>query len=282
MSSGEKENIDTDNTSTPIRIDGRTLEGGGQLVRNALALSALTSIPVTIDHIRGNRKGKTGLKGSHTAAVKFLTEVCGGEVLGAHVGSTQITFFPRRRQTDEQNSDASAAVENVAINEPHIKPEYNIRQSTPGSIFLIFQALYPYLLHAGARLHGCSPIRLNITGGTNVSFSPSYDYIAQVLVPNFAKLGLPHLSVELHRRGWSTGQFDLGSVTFVVYPLGCSPKEDTTSAQHKSRGVNPNEVSENHPHVSEYQTHMRRSYTTPLRNFRTSISETIAAVLSPA
>ncbi|GAD97365.1 RNA 3'-terminal phosphate cyclase, putative [Paecilomyces variotii No. 5] len=250
MASREKENVNTD-ISTPIRIDGRTLEGGGQLVRNALALSALTAIPVTIDHIRGNRKGKTGLKGSHTAAVKFLTEICGGEVVGAHVGSTQITFFPRGRQTDEQNSNPPAAVENIAINEPFIKPEYNIQQSTPGSIFLIFQALYPYLIYAGARTHRHSPIRLNITGGTNVSLSPSYDYIAQVLVPNFAKLGLPHLSVELHRRGWSTGPLDLGSVTFVVYPLGHSSKTDTTSTKHESHGVNPNEVGGNHPHVSE-------------------------------
>lgn len=217
-----------------IRIDGRTLEGGGQLVRNALALSALTSTPVTIYNIRGNRKGKTGLKGSHTAAVRFLAEICGGEVLGASVGSSQITFLPRRRQTDAQDASPSTVLEKLTLNEPYIKPEYNIRQSTPGSIFLIFQAVYPYLLHAGARTYARCPIRLNVTGGTNVSFSPSYDYIAQVLVPNFAKLGLPHLSVDLHRRGWATGPLDIGSVTFVIYPLGCSPTKDYADGAKES------------------------------------------------
>ncbi|RWQ96185.1 putative RNA 3'-terminal phosphate cyclase [Paecilomyces variotii] len=207
MASGEKEETNI------VRIDGRTLEGGGQLVRNALALSALTSIPVTIDHIRGNRKGKTGLKGSHTAAVKFLAEICGGQVLGARVGSSQITFYPQGR-----------------LNEPCIKPEYTIQQSTPGSIFLVFQALYPYLLYAGARTHAHWPIRLNVTGGTNVSFSPSYDYIAQVLVPNLEKLGLPHLSVNLNRRGWGTGPLDLGSVTFEISPLTCGPTKDATNS----------------------------------------------------
>ncbi|KAJ9263451.1 hypothetical protein DTO212C5_7537 [Paecilomyces variotii] len=214
MASGEKEETNI------VRIDGRTLEGGGQLVRNALALSALTSIPVTIDHIRGNRKGKTGLKGSHTAAVKFLAEICGGQVLGARVGSSQITFYPQGR-----------------LNEPCIKPEYTIQQSTPGSIFLVFQALYPYLLYAGARTHAHWPIRLNVTGGTNVSFSPSYDYIAQVLVPNLEKLGLPHLSVNLNRRGWGTGPLDLGSVTFEISPLTCGPTKDATSAHDKSSCV---------------------------------------------
>lgn len=40
-----------------IEIDGRTGEGGGQVVRVAVALAALTTQPVRITNVRGNRKG---------------------------------------------------------------------------------------------------------------------------------------------------------------------------------------------------------------------------------
>ena len=41
-----------------VRIDGRTGEGGGQVVRVAVALAALTGTPIRIDNVRGNRAGK--------------------------------------------------------------------------------------------------------------------------------------------------------------------------------------------------------------------------------
>ena len=44
----------------PIQLDGRTGEGGGQLVRIASALAAVTSQPVLIFHVRGNREGSRG------------------------------------------------------------------------------------------------------------------------------------------------------------------------------------------------------------------------------
>ncbi|KAF9894090.1 hypothetical protein FE257_009063 [Aspergillus nanangensis] len=188
-----------------IHLDGRTLEGGGQLVRIAVALSALTRQPVTIDHIRGNRQGKKGLKGSHLAAIKFLADVSGSSVSGAGLGSSTLGFRPSSR---------TAAI----IVQSNIK----IQLPTAGSVFLVFQALYPYLLHAssqGSLDTGGSPITLAITGGTNVSFSPSFDYVSQVVVPNFSRIGLPHLSVHLNRRGWATGPFNLGTVTIILDPL---------------------------------------------------------------
>ncbi|KAL4933166.1 putative RNA 3'-terminal phosphate cyclase [Aspergillus undulatus] len=76
----------------------------------------------------------------------------------------------------------------------------------PGSVFLVFQALYPYLLHSTS----ADQIRLSITGGTNVSSSPSYDYVNQVLIPNFARVGLPPLAKQLEKRGWASDQGHLG------------------------------------------------------------------------
>jgi RNA 3'-terminal phosphate cyclase len=39
----------------PIVLDGRTGEGGGQLVRLAIGLAALVGQPIRITNIRGNR-----------------------------------------------------------------------------------------------------------------------------------------------------------------------------------------------------------------------------------
>lgn len=47
-------------TMKPIELDGTTGEGGGQLVRVAVGLSALTSQPVRIVNVRGNRQGGRG------------------------------------------------------------------------------------------------------------------------------------------------------------------------------------------------------------------------------
>ncbi|RMJ27949.1 hypothetical protein PHISP_01146 [Aspergillus sp. HF37] len=200
--------------SNTICLDGRTLEGGGQLVRNAVALSALTGQAVAIHHIRGNREGKRGLKKSHLAGVSLLAEVSESEAKGAEVGSSSLHFFS---QNQLPNGAPDSPQRHRLLSPKPIQPEYNIHLPTAGSVFLVFQALYPYLLYAGASQ--ARPIRLNLTGGTNVSHSPSYDYVSQVLAPNFGRLGLPRLEVQLRKRGWATGPVDLGTVTLLVDPL---------------------------------------------------------------
>ena len=56
----------TSEVPEPVRLDGSTLEGVGQLLRIAVALSALLSKPIAIDNIRGNRT-PPGLKLQHAA-----------------------------------------------------------------------------------------------------------------------------------------------------------------------------------------------------------------------
>ncbi|KAJ5983184.1 hypothetical protein N7481_005283 [Penicillium waksmanii] len=208
-----------------ITLDGRMLEGGGQLVRNALALAALTGRPVTINHVRGNRGGKTGLKASHAAAVKLLGDISGSKVTGGQVGSRSVTFEPPEFEREESPAERLAVPSPmlVPLSSVSPKPEYNILLSTPGSVFLIFQAIYPYMLWVGSQ-PTIEKIRVNITGGTNGTNSPSYDYATQVMLPNFKKLGLPSAEVILHKRGWSNGVVGMGSVSFHINPLEPSTK----------------------------------------------------------
>lgn len=206
-----------------VYLNGQTLEGGGQLVRIAIGLSALTGRPVSIDHVRGNREGKKGLKRSHAAAVQLLAEISGSKVSGGEVGSQSLNFFPQ--------STRSKSGPLLDLSQVTVKSEYEIKLTTAGAIFLVFQALYPYLLHVGSQ--AAAPfVKVNITGGTNATYSPSYDYAAQVIAPNFAKLGLPPLSIILHRRGWTTGPVDLGAVTFLVHTLGSG---NTSDGQNQSK-----------------------------------------------
>ena len=44
----------------PIELDGRTGEGGGQLVRIAVALASVAGVPIRITNVRGNRPGGRG------------------------------------------------------------------------------------------------------------------------------------------------------------------------------------------------------------------------------
>lgn len=220
-----------------VHLDGRTLEGGGQLVRIALGLSALTGRAVTIDHVRGNRGGKTGLKASHAAAVKLLAEISGSHVSDGSVGSKCLTFTTPQASTEEDGKSTDTtqpprAVPLVSLTNLSVKPEYNIRLQTPGSVFLIFQAIYPYFLHVGSQaMVEC--IRVNIVGGTNGTSSPSYDYAAQVMAPNFAQLGLPPFSMTLQKRGWTSGIVGMGEVSFFIRPLP-SPENGTEKARSEA------------------------------------------------
>ncbi|KAJ5573536.1 uncharacterized protein N7459_007963 [Penicillium hispanicum] len=209
-----------------VILDGRTLEGGGQLVRIAVALSAITGRPVSIDYIRGKRSGKRGLKASHVAAVKLLGEISRSRVLGGHVGSESLKFEPQPlAKNDTTLLGMPRSVEDIredAVLVPlanlSVRSEYTIRLGTPGSVFLVFQTLYPYLLYVGSQAPA-ECIKVTVTGGTNTSRAPSYDYASQVMAPNFARLGLPLLDITLNSRGWEWGPIELGTVCFLVHPL---------------------------------------------------------------
>ena len=189
----------------PIHLEGTTLEGGGQLLRLALSLASLTQKSIHITNIRGRRSGGGGLKAQHLTSLRWLGQACNARISGAGLKSKEITFRPELISKQSPASHIHDWTESGHI---------NITQSTPGSILLVLQAVLPYLLFSGT-----APIRLKITGGTNVSTSPSHDYIEQVLFPVLELIGIPRITAECHSRGWSQGSIRLGSATYAITPL---------------------------------------------------------------
>lgn len=222
---------------TPIHLDGTTLEGGGQLLRLALSLSSLTQIPIHVTDVRGKRPGRvSGLKASHLAGVKWLADATAATTEGMEVQSRQLLFRPSRMGAETRIStghngnisrkedEKEGVWEDIFDDGKLVRRQSHIPMSSPGSILLVLQAILPYLLLSNSsNVEGQNtvvPLRITIEGGTNVSSSPSIEYVSQVLLPMLSlKLGIPPITTMLHKRGWSTGRGEIGSVTFDVEPL---------------------------------------------------------------
>ena len=242
----------------PVHLDGTTLEGGGQLLRLALSISSLTKIPIRVTDIRGKRASKSkpggGLKSSHLAGAQWLAQATGAETVGMEIKSRDLVFRPRSYGNLPVEStvciDDNRLNGETAVSAGFWRDIYDdgtrashISMSTPGSIFLVLQAILPYILFSCASISSNSalsakpaPVRLTIEGGTNVDASLSYEYAEQVLFPILhEKLGVGPIKMTLQRRGWSMGRADVGSVIFEITPI--KPKQGLRAFSLADRGV---------------------------------------------
>ncbi len=155
-----------------LTIDGSFGEGGGQILRTAVALSLVTARPFRIEHIRAGRKNP-GLLRQHLTAVNAATEISGAEVDGAAIGSRELTFAP-----------GSVVAGNYAF-----------AVGTAGSTTLVLQTVLPALLVAGGKS------KLILEGGTHNPFAPPFDFLQKAFLPLVNQMG-PRVTAELERPGF--------------------------------------------------------------------------------
>lgn len=146
-----------------------------------------------------------GLKSQHVTSIEWLAEAAKAEVTGLEVGSQTLEFRPTCGPGDllQRNIKIRAA-------------------SAAASSLLIFQAVFPFLLFAGNESN--EPIELTISGGTNVSFSLSYEYLDQILLPTLEECFGVSVERKLLERGWSAGPASRGSVWFRFQPIASGEK----------------------------------------------------------
>ena len=77
-----------------LTIDGSFGEGGGQILRSALALSLVTGRPFRLENIRARRQ-KPGLLAQHLTAVRAAAAIGGAQVEGAALGLAVADISPR-------------------------------------------------------------------------------------------------------------------------------------------------------------------------------------------
>lgn len=156
----------------PLQIDGAYGEGGGQLVRTAAALAALTGRAIRVDNIRA-RRDKPGLAAQHLTAMRAVATLCDADVSGMELRAQQIEFNPRALRGGEFHFDVGTA----------------------GSITLVLQAVLPALIAGRERAH------VVVVGGTDVRWSPPVDYLREVMLPLIRRVGAK-VTLEVGRRGY--------------------------------------------------------------------------------
>ncbi len=183
-----------------VVIDGSYGEGGGQVLRMALALSAILGEPVRVENIRAGRPNP-GLQAQHLTGVMAIARICQAELKGAELGSKELIFRPRRPpEPGSYFFDVTEAR----------------KGGSAGATTLVLQTLLiPLALAKGTS-------RLTLKGGTHVSWSPPFHYVKEILFPTLARMNI-RAEAEIKKWGW--------------YPEGGGEIEVTIYGGSKIRGI---------------------------------------------
>jgi RNA 3'-terminal phosphate cyclase (ATP) len=155
-----------------LTVDGSRGEGGGQILRSALTLSALTGRPFCIERIRAGRR-KPGLLRQHLTAARAVARISGAAIEGDAIGSSTLVFRPQTIRGGEHRFDVGSA----------------------GSATLVLQTVLPVLAVAPA------PSVLSLGGGTHNPHAPPFEFLQLAFAPLVRRCGVG-LQLTLERPGF--------------------------------------------------------------------------------
>ena len=177
---------DDNKNSIMTTIDGSQGEGGGQILRNSMTYASILERPIRITNIRANRT-KPGLQAQHVAAIKLAADIGVGNLEGAEMGSVEVTYKPHAAKS-VGDSDSGSGTETNTQQGQQQPQVFEGRIKTAGSICLLLQAALPCaLLIHGKQSSTTTTIKLILTGGTNASMAPQYDYWERVFLPTLQR-----------------------------------------------------------------------------------------------
>jgi RNA 3'-terminal phosphate cyclase (ATP) len=160
-------------SSDLVKIDGSHGEGGGQILRTAISLSAITGKTIEVTNIRANRT-KPGLRPQHIAGIRIIADLFHAKSENLKVGAEWIRFSP----SDKFEGGST---------------KFDV--GTAGSIPLILMTVVPAVSLSNNSLH------IEVTGGTDVKASPTIDYIRYIVAKSYLSIG-PKFSVDVVKRGY--------------------------------------------------------------------------------
>ncbi len=155
-----------------LAVDGSYGEGGGQILRTALAFSIITGRPVRVSKIRAGRE-VPGLRRQHVSSLRVLGAVFDSRLDGVAEGSSEVSFVPGPPRADSITLD----------------------MKTAASITLVLQAVVPAVALTHSRL------TLDLVGGTDVPWSPTFDYFDTIVRRAYGAVGIK-FSARAVRRGY--------------------------------------------------------------------------------
>lgn len=169
-----------------IQIDGSQGEGGGQILRTALALSMITGTPFELINIRAGRK-KPGLMRQHLVCVQASQRISNATVESAELHSTKLYFAPQQVQAGH----------------------YDFQIGSAGSTVLVLQTLLPALMLQD------QPSQISIHGGTHNPMAPTADFIQYSFLPSLQKIGI---EVDFHCERAGFFPIGAGQITATIRP----------------------------------------------------------------
>jgi RNA 3'-terminal phosphate cyclase (ATP) len=155
-----------------ITIDGSFGEGGGQILRTALALSLYTGKPFRLTNIRANRN-PAGLQQQHLTCVNAAATIGDATVDGNAKGSQNLVFEPGKTKPGN----------------------YEFAVGTAGSTTLVLQTVLPPLMMCSEES------TVSVSGGTHNPHAPPFDYLNETYAKVIEKFG-PQLILKLDRLGF--------------------------------------------------------------------------------